>query len=53
LDKSENLPEGGDQDDGLDIQEKLYKYADGETIKGIFNKLSIIMISAVIFPVLV
>lgn len=32
---------------------RLYKFSDENTVKGIFNKLTIVMISCVLFPVLV
>ena len=56
LDKSDNQLEGGSNQAAQNPapkEEKVYKYADENTVKGIFNKLTIIMISCVVFPVLV
>ena len=35
------------------VSEKLYKFSDENSLKSIFNKLTIIMISCVLFPVLI
>jgi len=32
---------------------QLYKFTDENTVKGIFNKLTVIMISCVVLPVLI
>ena len=38
--------------ESTDLEKKKYKYSDENTVKEIFNKLTVIMISCVVLPVL-